>query len=223
MTTHTANNQHTRRKRAIYTGLHPFLDENQLMEALILWETKYAHQETFSVRYYVADLIKDLNCEIQSRHLLVNLVSTLAEPDTKLLPDPSAKLNNYKRTNAVAERANFSLAELEAFQLLMRKWLSLVPPTTRNDVSKFVGRNLHELDIEPALKIQIKEWLEHRDYRIKLSQVYLSELRKIINLFYISFCEYLGPVKTDKLLAETLKTLKLNGGASYATLFHKML
>lgn len=213
----------TLRKRALYTGLQPYLRDSELMEALILWESRYADQPKFGLRYYVADLLKSLDRQLEHKHLLVHLVATMNKPPEQLLPDPSAALSAYKTRRRTSAYATYTLAEVEAFSILVDKWLSLVQSSAAMDIGNFVRRNLGRLNINTDLKLQVEQWLEDENQRIKVPRVDLQDLRKIINLFYIGFCEYLGPTRTDVLLAEAVSRLKSNGGAAFSEVFNKLL
>lgn len=213
----------TLRKRALYTGLQPYLRDSELMEALILWESRYADQPKFGLRYYVADLLKSLDWKLEHKHLLVHLVATMNKPPEQLLPDPSAALSAYKTRRRTSAYATYTLAEVEAFSILVDKWLSLVQSAAAMDIGNFVRRNLGRLNINTDLKLQVEQWLEDENQRIKVPRVDLQDLRKIINLFYIGFCEYLGPTRTDVLLAEAVSRLKSNGGAAFSEVFNKLL
>lgn len=213
----------TLRKRALYTGLQPYLRDSELMEALILWESRYADQPKFGLRYYVADLLKSLDRQLEHKHLLVHLVATMNKPPEQLLPDPSAALSAYKTRRRTSAYATYTLAEVEAFSILVDKWLSLVQSSAAMDIGNFVRRNLARLNINTDLKLQVEQWLEDENQRIKVPRVDLQDLRKIINLFYIGFCEYLGPTRADVLLAEAVSRLKSNGGAAFSEVFNKLL
>lgn len=211
------------RKRALYTGLQPFLRDTELMEALILWESRYANQPKYSLRYFVADLLQSLERPLEHKQLLVNLVATMAKPVTDLLPDPSPALSAYKTRRRTSATASYALAEVEAFCILIDKWLSLVQSSAAVDIGHFVLHNLDRLKIDTDLKVQTARWLEDENQPIRLPRVEIQELRKIINLFYVGFCEYLGPTRADALLAEAVNRLKSNGGAAFATVFNKLL
>lgn len=211
------------RKRALYTGLQPFLRDTELMEALILWESRYAGQPKFSLRYFVADLAQGLERPLEQKHLLVHLVATMAKPASELLPDPSPALSAYKTRQRTSATANYALAEVEAFCILVDKWLSLVQTSAAMDIGHFVRHNLERLKISADLKVQTARWLEDENQPIRLPSVEIQELRKIINLFYVGFCEYLGPTQADILLAEAVSRLKSNGGAAFAAVFNKLL
>jgi hypothetical protein len=213
----------TLRKRALYTGLQPFLRDTELMEALILWESRYTDQPKFGLRYFVADLVKSLERPVEHKHLLVHLVATMNKPADELLPDPTAALSAYKTRRRTSAYATYTLAEVEAFSILVDKWLSLTQSAAAIDIGHFVQRNLGRLNINTDLKVQVEHWLEDEKQRIKVPRVDIQDLRKIINLFYIGFCEYLGPTRADTLLAEAVTRLKSNGGAAFSELFNKLL
>lgn len=211
------------RKRALYTGLQPFLRDTELMEALILWESRYADQPKFSLRYFVADLVKSLDRPVEHKHMFVHLVATMAKPANELLADPSAALLAYKTRRRTSSYASYTLPEIEAFKVLVDKWLSLVQSGAAMDIGNFVLRNLDRLNINADLKFQTGRWLEDETQTIKVPAVQVQDLRKIINLFYVGFCEYLGPTKADSLLAEAVSRLKSNGGAAFSETFAKLL
>ncbi len=217
------NSEMILRKRALYTGLQPFLRDTELMEALILWESRYTHQPKFSWRYFVAELVQSLDRRVEHKHLLVHLVATMNKPAEQLLPDPSAALAAYKTRRGTTAYANYTLAEVEAFRILVDKWLSLVQSSAAIDIGRFVLRNLHRLTINTDLKLQTLRWLEDENQHIRVPRVEIQDLRKIINLFYVGFCEYLGPTQADALLAQAVARLKNNGGAAFAEVFNKLL
>src|SRR5688572_25672874 len=159
------------RKRALYTGLQPFLRDTELMEALILWESRYATQPKFSLRYFVADLLQSLERPLEHKQMLVHLVATMAKPVAELLPDPSPALSAYKTRRRTSATASYALAEVEAFCILVDKWLSLVQSSAASDIGHFVLHNLDRLKISTDLKIQTTRWLEDENHSIRLPRV----------------------------------------------------
>lgn len=211
------------RRRALYTGLQPFLRDTELMEALILWESRYADQPKFGLRYYVADLANSLGRSNEHKQMLVHLVATMNKPPGELLPDPAAALSAYKTRRRTSAHVSYTLAEVDAFCMLVDKWLSLVQSPAAIDIGNFVMKNLGRIKISTDLRIQTERWLEDANQHIRVPRVEIQELRRIINLFYIGFCEYLGPVRADALLEETITRLKSNGGAAFRDIFNKLL
>ncbi len=217
------SSEHILRKRALYTGLQPFLKDSELMEALILWETSYSDQPKYSLRYFISDLSKSVKKESEAKKMLIHLVSTMSRPEKELLPDPTSALNAYKIRRAKGQPRLPQAPELQAFKLLIDKWLWLLNSPAAIDIGYFVMQNIDRITIDEELRRQVKQWLKEPKYQFSLSQVNTGELRKLINLFYVAFCEYVGPVQTDELLNESVKRLKSNGGAAFSTLFAKLL
>lgn len=215
--------EHLRRKRAIYTGLHPYLNDDQLMNALILWETRYANADGFSVRYFVADLIEQVHPGAESKRLLLHLVSCLSKPVSELMPDPSAALENYKKQHQIHTTANYAIPVLEAFQLFIVKWLQQLDKSTASHAVREVAVGLEHLPIAEDLSNRVSEWLLRRIDRIRLPHVDTKDLRQVVNAFYVAICEDLGPVKTDASLDAAIKALRSNGGAAYSELFKEIL
>lgn len=217
------HNEMSLRRRALYTGLQPFLRDTELMEALILWESQYADQPKFGLRYYVADLVKKIGRPQDHKQMLVNLVATMSKSAEELLPDPSAALAAYKTRRGTSTYVNYTLAEIDAFCMLVDKWLSLVKSAAAIDIGNFVKKNLSRIKINTDLRIQMERWLEDDNQHIRVPRLEIQELRRVINLFYIGFCEYLGPVRADALLEEAVTRLKSNGGAAFSDVFNKLL
>lgn len=211
------------KKRALYTGLRPFLKENELMEALIIWEDRYVHQPKFSLRYYTADLAKRLKRERDEKVMLLNLVVSMNKPESELLPDPSPALRIYKKNRVQNREMETQLREIQAVSLLIDKWLELVQSPATIDIGQFVTNNVDRLNLDPDLTVEFTRWMQNNQYRMQPPRVRLQDLRRLINLFYVGFSEYLGIKRTDHLLKEAVQRLTHNGGAAYTDIFKRLV
>lgn len=224
---HTVVNMHKAeirtRKRAIFTALRPHLDDAEVMEALILWETHYCDTPKFALRYFIEDFSKRIERPKEAKKLFLHLLTTMNKPEQELLPDPSAALQAYIQRRGAALTPPYAANEIEAFKVLINKWLQLEQSSAAIDVSRYVAGNLVRLNIDPELKHHVANWLADENMPIKIHSVELKDLRQIINLFYIAFCEYVGPTRADALLAEAVNRLKANGGAAFSAIFAKLL
>jgi len=216
-------NQLVRHKRIIYTGLEAHLEPNEVMKALVLWEEKYSNQAKFSLRYFIDDVSKAIDLKVCSKPLYLSLVTNFSKSDSKLLPDPTQALENFKRQHNVNTKAQFACPDTEAFHILISKWLGLLTPNDAADIVEYVEAKILKLRIQGELKIQMLSWLKNREDSIKVANPKTKDLRKIINLFYVGFCENIGPTRADELLAEAVTRLKNNGGGVYSDIFSKLL
>lgn len=211
------------RRRALYTGLKSHLPPADVLAALNLYEIRYASEPQFAVRYFVADIAKNINNKVPPRALLNDLLASLAKPTEQLLPDPDTALAAYRANPAAMPLQRFIIPELHAFQLLITKWLARIDPMVANDVVVYVARHLYELKIETTLKSKIANWLAKMDSDLTMVEVKTQDLRAVVNLFYVAFCTFVGPMHADATLAEAVTTLRNNGGAVYSQLFGKLL
>jgi hypothetical protein len=76
------------RRRAIYTGLKPYLEDDALLDALMHWENHFATAPRFTLQRFVAELCKEGELRRRRADILLSLVQALSMPATSLLPDP---------------------------------------------------------------------------------------------------------------------------------------
>jgi hypothetical protein len=211
------------RRRAVYTALEPVLEREQLLHALVLWEEKHASSSKYSLRYFVNDVTSTLKVEQHSKVMLLNLAASMGLSEDQLLPDPSAAIEGFKKRNGYSLKSRYQASELEAFKVLVEKIFALEKSHLTIDIARFVRVNLARLDIDSMLRDQCSRWLEYERKGLKVENVRVADLRKIMNLFYVALCEYCGPERADRLLAEAVTSLKNNGGAAYSEVFAKIL
>ncbi len=217
------SNSQILRKRAMYTGLSVHLPHEEALEALLLWERKYAGNATFSIRYFVEEVVTCLRADVPSKSLLTSLVAALGAPESDLLADPQRHLDaRLTRHTADAIRPS-TMPELEAFKLLVSKWLEMAGNDPAREAAEYVARHIHRLALPLRTETQIKSWLADRNLALSILPVEAEELRSVVNLLYTGFCESMGPIKADALLCGTVDRLKNNGGAAYSVVFAKLL
>lgn len=212
-----------RRKRALYTGLQPFLETSELLAALILWESNYSSAPTFSLRYFIEDLQKKINQEVDTRRVHIRLIDTLNKPDKDLLPYPSKAIANYKTRIRSEVDYNYQIPEIEALQLFVAKWFSLTPKHLRDDILDYCFSNLSHLKADKEFKSSFEIWLKDTSRKMKIALAEASDLRQITNLLYLAYCDVMGPVKADELLSQAVHEVRNNGGAAYGELYAKLL
>lgn len=115
------------------------------------------------------------------------------------------------------------MPELEAFRLLVTKWMELAGPEVADDARHYIVQALPGLRLSRKFETEVAGWFQQPDALISHLNVAVKDLQAIISLCYMALCACLGPVKADELLGRTVDRLKNNGGAAYQTLFGKLL
>lgn len=211
------------KKRAVYTGLESFLTNAQLMQAMVLWENKYANEPKFAMRKFVADLCKRNGQTLAQAEVLGKLVRTMALPEEKLLPDPSPEIESYKKHYRVQAKVERRSPEVEVFQLLLSGLLDGLRPSIRESVIRYAIDGLHAMDISTGLRRELVFWLKGESTIIYMPVVDVHQLRGTINMFYVAICEYIGPIKADQLLAQEVRRLSDNKEERVQSLINKLI
>ena len=215
----------TLRRRALYTALHAYLDENALWEALLHWEACYAAQAAFPVQRFLSDILTTPELRSQRPQILRSVVQALAWPEARLLPDPGERLWAYR----IGHRATHAPTPTSTPA-------AVAAPVTgaRSDArgdplidaaTGFVGRLLDAVDAreQSALRVQVsmaleenrlplatrrvlQTWLQQRNAQV-LSGMGVAELRHLVSAVYVGLCEQMGPVAADAALDRALRAL----------------
>lgn len=220
----TINRSHAGKLNALYRAFKPYLNHDELMRALIRWEDKYSQESTFSVRYYIADIHKDIASGVQARTLHVSLVTELASGVNTVDYSAGSLVESYRaKFNLDSARPQFSLPETDAFVCLLKKLLSSIETRYRNRVLSDYRSSVDRMKIEIELRSNVLAWLHDQKREIRIREVKTSDLRSLTTTFYSICCTHLGPVETDRLFSTTLQRLATNGGAVYSETFKKLL
>lgn len=211
------------KKRAIYTGLHPFLNTDNLMEALVLWEQKYSDSPAFAVQHFINDICSAHDLKTIRRDMLLSLVKTLALPEEDLMPDPSVQMSGYKKLHHKASTVEYTTRELIALQRLVIAMMEQAKIDVRISIKEFVLDQVSRSKIDSQLKRELQLWLSKQSLSMKVLAPDIEDIRKVINFFYVGFCEYLGPVETDRLLSKCVAKLTDNQTNDYTDVVRALL
>lgn len=215
------------KRRAIYTGLFPFLEFDNLIRGMLLWEQRYADSPSFAVQHFVNDICTVNHLEHARREMLLNLVKTLALPEQELMRDPADDMAVFKKRhniNTASVTSEYTSKELLVFQKLIVSLLEQVNVDVRVSVKEFVLQQLQRQGkIDDGLKRQLQLWLSRQVPSMKIPMPDIESLRKIINFFYVGYCEYLGPVEADRLLGRSVAKITDNQTNPDTAIMRKLL
>lgn len=179
------------RRRAIYTGLKPYLEEDALLDALMHWENHFSNAPRFTLQRFVAELCQ--NPELRSRRadMLLSLVQALSMPPASLLPDPL-----QHRVTPIASSGNDSAG----FVALMTALFSVMPRDTQYHLRLDMLASLDPRRLPRELLANLQRWLGDKDV-LRPVPADNGILRSLVNRCYVLLCERTGPVEADRLLA----------------------
>lgn len=181
-------NPQERHRRAITTGLSPYLDPGQLPEAVALWQREYAHRSRFSLQAYVSHINRLFDVQGRRHDLHLSLVQAMTLPDRELLPDPLGDAEGPRGTDPCTT----------AFQLLMRALWDQFEPAQAHQVRLDQLTDLRRPGVAAKLRDALEYWLNHADGELVPQDKH--DLRRLLNRTYVLLCERFGPVRADRLL-----------------------
>lgn len=202
----------TTRRRAIYTGLAGHFPDEELMPLLSLWEAKYSDKPPFALNEFLAEVVKHSERKLERARLYCELVGALTGPPSALLPDPTPRLQAWRRGEGQgAEEVSGPDAQArQTFEALSETLFSLLDAEMVPRLRRFAAGNLNRLQVDTELRLRLRGWLEQGG-TLGLTALNLEQLRMLLNLLYIGLCEYLGPVTADQVLTRAIqKTERLN-------------
>lgn len=212
------------RRRAIYTGLYPFLETDNLIRAMLLWEQRYANNASFAVQHFVNDICSVNHLEHARREMVLALVKTMSMPEQDLMRDPADDMAIFQKRHNISTLPENSSRELVVFQKLIVGLLEQVNVQVRVSVKEFVLQQLQrQPSIDEGLKRNLQLWLSRQIPSMSMTAPDIDSLRKIINYFYVGYCEYIGPVETDRLLGRSVAKITENQSNPYTAIMRKLL
>lgn len=191
------------RRRAIYTGLVGHFSEEEVWPLLALWENKYAEQPPFALNEFLAEVVLRTERKLERARLYRELVGALTGPPSQLLPDPEEQLAAWRqgRNEAVRRVATPDAAAQATFLALGQALLEQLDAAQQAALRGFAAGNLAGMEVGPELTTKLRTWFEQGSAD-GIAALGLEQLRKLLNLLYIGLCEFLGPVRADRVLSQ---------------------
>jgi hypothetical protein len=189
------------RRRAIYTGLKPYLPEAELLDALLHWESHYANAPRFTLQRFVSELCREGELRSRRADVLLSLVQAMSMPPQSLLPDPMQHVRAGKKQGD---------DDVQAFRLLIETLLEITSKDPRYSLRLDLIASLDTRKLSTPVAHALQRWLADKA-PLTLSAVEISVLRALVNRTYVILCEREGPVTTDKLLATAVDKVAANG------------
>ncbi|WP_152553392.1 hypothetical protein [Methylotenera sp. L2L1] len=197
----------TLRRRAIYTGLKPFLNATEMAQALGMWETEFSLKPPYALASFVTrccttDALRRIRTQI-----LRALITALESPEALLLSDPGSQVGKQTLADDKDDSTVVLDAKNSVFVALSSALWTTVDEATEKSIIDFILRNLTHLKLSSEQSRKLKDWFINRN-TVFPCNFELTTLQKLINLNYIALCEYYGPVKADKLLSQATNAVE---------------
>lgn len=205
----------SRRRRAVHQALAPFLQGEELAEALWLWEEGAGNGPAFALHDYVARLCARPGLSELRAAVHLSLVRSMTLPLTQLGPDPWPLMQATRRGLPVQSAPPAPAGEPEGsvvFEHVLDRLFQALGERQPDGVGRIrawlqrrLGSRLDVVGLDAAAAARIVLWLNGSASSIGVP-LPARALRSLLHAVYVLACEYYGPVLTDGLLADAVRS-----------------
>ena len=193
------------KRRALYTGLRPHLNDEELVTALKLWQLEYSEKPKFAFTAFLAVITNTEKLRRQRTRILSSLLRAMELSEVDLLADPYSELS--KQYEFITENVMEEDHTIDVFIVFFEKLQVKMDEKDALGVRAYIIQNVKKLNLNTRTTMQLTEWINKESSVLK-GRYNLSSLRQVINLAYVAMCQLKGPVKTDQLLSQTIRDVE---------------
>lgn len=203
----------SRRRRAVYQALLPFLPDDQLMQALWTWEEN-AVESAFALHEFAARLCALHGLQELRARMHLALVKCMVLPLARLGPDPWPQMQAARRGRPLAPASaptHGDPAATTVFEALLSGFLDTLhdrqpegAAQTRAWLIEGLVARRRSIGLDTNDAARVARWLNHASEAIGATLAIIS-LRRVLHAAYVLSCEYYGPVVADAALAEAVR------------------
>lgn len=195
----------SQKRKAVEEALMPFIHGKTLANALILWDEKYAHQPTFALQHYLRELCNDLEIAHMRSRMLQALVSTFSslQDDRQHRATQHGAIKQTPHTTTPKTGSPILLM----FMALVEQLIDAPGSEASTRIRLYVLENLTKVSLPTQERWAFHSWLNQMA-PLTGTTPNIKTMQQVINLAYVALCEYLGPIKADQILQNTVSTVQ---------------
>jgi hypothetical protein len=188
------------RRRAVYTGLHPYLSEEMLIRALEHWEQHYAEAPRFALQRFVHEICQLADLRERRSDIHLNLVQAMNMPADALLDDSPVRGQVHDPDAATAD-------QYRAFEQLLNCFLDQLDESTDQQLRLDLLASLRRQHYSDPLLHQLQRWLLDGE-ALASGNASIATLRAIVNQAYVLLAQYRGPGTADQTLHQATERVR---------------
>jgi len=188
--------QQVLQRRAIYTVLQEWLNEDQIVEALLVFEEHHKGKPSIAIHEYLTRISHLFEQKMDTKQIRRRLMEVLVRRSNDLAPDPMPMLHRARAKSASEafdlQPSEEQLALHSLISALMRKASSGQRKQLHEQLATRLGKRFVNGSYDLLAQYLI---CDNPQYLARFDDTALQEFFTVI---YVSCCEVLGPVMTDQ-------------------------
>jgi len=189
------------RRRAIYTGLRPFFDDQELLSLIKIWQNDFSQKPKFALSVFVSRCCNTPQLKQDRAKILGAIFMAMDAPPSELLPDPFEDLKAADKS-AILGFENDD--KTTVFMTLLQQILMNFDEQEEKRIRRFLTDNLIEIETDNRRQKHMQHWLLEKTNTLDANYK-TEDLQKLVHFTYVAMCEGVGPVKADQYLAQAVK------------------
>lgn len=210
METDALTDEMARRRKAIYNGLCACLQQEEAIKATEIWMQEFSTKPLYALQPFLSRIIEGLNINVPRGTIQQKILNSLLnETTTQEDPPKRTKLPEFKKENKkTPAEVNASHKVFTYFIDYFLAALFKSDSASELPIKIYVFDNAHSIGVSGQSLDRMKQWLSENGQVSLISEMTKEQMQGLFHLFYISSCENIGPVNTDRLIAESVKIVE---------------
>lgn len=194
------------KRMAIANALAPYLSQETLEEALIIWEHKYAHQPTFALQRFISEFCDNNVAGQRSKILQALFLALNNSPTNTATAEPEKTVNSVLLTQGATA----------CFERLLTNILTVLTHDHQQKVRLLTAQQLDSLKLNAVIQRDLKAFFS-QGYTFPSSfYMDVKAMRRCLNLVYVALCDVVGPVKADAILHGAINLAEQQSSGSFS-------
>lgn len=212
MTQSTQDQQQVLQRRAIYTVLQEWLNEDKLLEALLVFEEHHQGKPSIAMHDYLTRIGHLFEQKMDTKLIRRRLMEVLVRRSNDLAPDPLPLLQKA-RANAGIDLFDVQPNQNQlALHGLISELMRNIPIAQRKQLHERLARQLKQRFVNGSYD-RLAQYLIS-DNPLFLASFDDAALRDFFTVIYVACCEILGPVKADQWFGIAVQQLRDHDAAA---------
>jgi len=198
------------RKQAIMIGLSPFMSADDCREAVRYWEQGFSRAPRFALQEYVKQLIKPQSpLWPYHKEVFLNITRVMTLPRREI----EARFATLFQENIdlddkteIAQQSDAQPVFEQLYRMLMRQ-LEAEDYPVAVALRKFLREKVLQQEPFSLETRRLNSWLLGIKPELDVGLT-MPQMRWIVHQAWLGSCEYLGPVRTDRIFAEVIAEME---------------
>lgn len=194
------------RREVVARALEEFLEAPQSEQAIALYDVEFADQKSLSVTAFVGRLDDSISLGAARKKLYLHL--------SKATRDLGSSGSGASASDSASEGSS---AAGTVFAFLMRELVSAWKSRDASSIqglSKHVNDELATLGMSGSAERQARRWAASLETESIGDSGSDDDMRRLLQSVYVWSCEWFGPVDTDRIVAEAVRSAERVPAAS---------